>query len=449
MHIDRTDLAKWSGTWSDTPSNGVARVFCAVFLMVYGMDQDNIKALISTRQSGFTLPQAFYLDSDVYALEFEQIWRSGWLFVAHDCEIPSVGDYLTWQVGDDSILILRDDEEIIRAFYNICRHRGTRLCSQEQGHVGRIVCPYHQWTYNRSGKLCSARGMDSDLNLEEWSLLPLAVTTAAGMIYVSLAENPPPFESVGDQIEKAAGPQGFQRAKVAYAIDYEIQANWKLVWENNRECYHCNVNHPQYIRANFDHYNRDDTSDSIKLRMAKQLEQNESRWAETGLLATHRSTGMASFPDPDHDDGWCAINRTVLVEDYLSETMDGQLVAPLMGDYRDPHVGTLRMRTMPNMWNHSSCDHAVTTRLLPAGADKTLARVVWLVDQDAVEGQDYTLDKLLPFWQLTSEQDWALCHEAQRGISSRAYRPGPLSTYKEWNVEAFIGWYLDKLANHP
>ena len=417
--------------------------------MVYGMKRDNIEALIATRQSGFTLPQPFYLDPEIYALEWEQIWRSGWLFVAHDCEIPSVGDYLTWEVGEDSILVVRDDEEVIRAFYNLCRHRGTRLCSQDQGHVGRIVCPYHQWTYDRSGKLCSARGMGSEFNLEDWSLLPLAVTTAAGMIYISLAESPPPFAGVGDQIVESARPQGLQQAKVACAIDYEIEANWKLVWENNRECYHCNVNHPQYIRANFDHYNQDDTNESVRLRMAKQLERNEAQWAATGLLATHRSTGMASFPDPDHDDGWCAINRTVLVEDYLSETMDGQLVAPLMGDYRDPHAGTLRMRTMPNMWNHSSCDHAVTTRLVPAGTGKTLARVVWLVDQDAVEGQDYNLDQLLPFWQLTSEQDWALCGAAQKGISSRAYRPGPLSTHKEWNLEAFIRWYLDKLGNRP
>ena len=413
--------------------------------MVNGMDRGKIEALIATRQAGLTLPQPFYLDHAIYATEIEQIWRTGWLFVAHDCEIPAVGDYLTWDIGDDSILILRDDTGEIRAFHNVCRHRGTRLCSQEQGHVGRIVCPYHQWTYDRYGKLCSARGMDSDLNFQDWSLLPVAVAIAAGMIYISLAESPPPFEQVGQQIADAAAPQGLNHAKVACAIDYEIEANWKLVWENNRECYHCNVNHPQYIRANFDHYNQDDTTKSIEARMEKQLTRNTSHLAAIGLTATHRSTGMASFPDPDNVDGWCAINRTVLAEDYVSETMDGQQIAPLMGEYNDPRVGTLRMRTMPNMWSHSSCDHVVTTRLLPAGIDKTLARVVWLVDRDAVEDRDYTLDRLLPFWQLTSEQDWDLCRAAQQGISSRAYRPGPLSKFKEWNVDAFIRWYLQKL----
>ena len=431
---------------SDTRGKSSTSSILAVFLMENAIDLTKIKALAASRQTGRTLPRAFYHDPDVYRAEIEQIWRSGWIFVAHDCEIPTSGDYLTIEIDDDSLLVCRDDSGRINAFYNVCRHRGTRLCEETAGHVGRIVCPYHQWTYDRSGKLCSARGMDADLKFDEWALLPVSVTTAAGMIYISLAENPPTFEKVGKRISEAAAPQGFESAKVACAIDYEIEANWKLVWENNRECYHCNANHPQYIRANFDHYNQDDTPEAIRTEMSKQLDRNRAHLAETGLEATHETPGMASFPDPDHPEGWCAINRTVLVEDYVSETMDGRQVAPLMGEYTDPLVGTLRMRTMPNMWNHSSCDHAVTTRLIPAGPAKTLARVVWLVDRDAVEGRDYELESLLPFWQLTSEQDWDLCARAQSGISSRAYRPGPLSTYKEWNVEAFIRWYLDRLT---
>jgi glycine betaine monooxygenase A len=92
-----------------------------------------------------------------------------------------------------------------------------------------------------------------------------------------------------------------------------------------------------------------------------------------------------------------------LTEGYESESMDGQRVAPFMGEYRNVDVGVLRMRTLPNFWNHSSCDHAVTTRLLPAGLHLTRARVIWLVHEDAQEGRDYQLDKLMPFWKLTSE----------------------------------------------
>ena len=153
---------------------------------------------------------------------------------------------------------------------------------------------------------------------------------------------------------------------------------------------------------------------------------------------------MTTFPDAENNI-WFSANRTPLVDGYVSESMDGKHVAPLMGDYQDADVGTLRIRTLPNFWNHSSCDHAVSTRLTPAGVDRTIARVVWLVDKNAVEGRDYSLEKIMPFWQLTSEQDWHICELAQRGISKRGYVPGPYSKPKEYNVDGFVRWYLRRL----
>jgi len=217
------------------------------------------------------------------------------------------------------------------------------------------------------------------------------------------------------------------------------------VWENNRECYHCNVNHPQYIKANFDHYNTDDTAARTQTDIDAATARSQQKWLASGLAVTHKMTGMATFPDADRN-LWYSANRTALVDGYLSETMDGRQVAPLMGDYPDADVGTLRMRTMPNFWNHSSCDHVVSTRLLPAGPQLTKVRVIWLVEENAVEGRDYDLDKIMPFWQLTSEQDWELCARAQRGVNSSRYEPGPYSTHKEYNVDSFVRWYLKQLA---
>jgi Rieske 2Fe-2S family protein len=154
---------------------------------------------------------------------------------------------------------------------------------------------------------------------------------------------------------------------------------------------------------------------------------------------------MTSFPDPENNI-WYSANRTPLVEGYVTESMDGSRVAPLMGDYREPGADTLRIRTLPNFWNHSSCDHGVSTRLLPVGPQLTSVRVWWLVDAAAEEGRDYKLDALMPFWQLTSEQDWEICERQQRGINSSAYTPGPYSRYKEYNVEGFVRWYLKVLA---
>ena len=260
------------------------------------------------------------------------------------------------------------------------------------------------------------------------------------------------LQSLGDEFLRAQNDAAesvdclcSRRAKVARVIDYEVRANWKLIWENNRECYHCNLNHPQYIKANFDHYNADDASPGIRAQMSQAAAAVEAKWARGGLLPTRKETGMTPFPDAERDI-WFAANRTPLIEGYVSESMDGRPVAPLMGDYPDAEVGTLRVRTLPNFWNHSSSDHGVSTRLLPLGPQRTGIRVWWLVDEKAQEGRDYDLAKLMPFWQLTSEQDWEICERQQRGVNSSAYQPGPYSSYKEYNVDGFVRWYLQKAS---
>jgi Rieske 2Fe-2S family protein len=407
-------------------------------------DKQHIAELIASRQTGYSLPGGFYSDELVYEAELDAIWRRGWLFVGHTCEIPEPGDYITFAVGDDSLIVIRGDGGEIHALWNVCRHRGTQICDEPSGRAGRLVCPYHQWTYGRDGALVSCRGMQEDIDKSSLGLQRAQLQQVAGLIYVSLSDNPPDFSAAASTIDCVAKPQGLERAKVAKIVDYDVVANWKVVWENNRECYHCNVNHPQYIKANFDHFNADDTSERIQSRISSAVARSEEKWAAAGLAVSHRQTGMAQFPDAERN-CWYAANRTPLVEGYVSETMTGQQVAPLMGDYPDSDVGTLRIRTLPNMWHHASCDHAVSTRLLPAGLHRTAVRVTWLVHQDAVEGRDYRLEDIMPFWQLTSEQDWALCERAQKGISSSRYLPGPLSTYKEYNVDAFLRWCLHQL----
>lgn len=403
-----------------------------------------IEALAAECGPGWSLPGPFYVDEAVYRVDLERVWRRGWLFAGHACEIPEPGDYLRVDVDADSVLLVRGDDGRIRGLHNVCRHRGSLLCAEPAGRVSRIVCPYHQWAYGRDGALLACRGMDEGLPKSELGLIAVPAEELEGLIYFSLADDPPDFEAARRELSPTLRPQGLERARVARAIDYEIAANWKLVWENNRECYHCNANHPQYIRANFDHYNADDTSPRIRERMEAAVARSEARWAACGLAVTRRETGMTLFPDAEI---WFSANRTPLVEGYVSESMDGRQVAPLMGDYPDPDVGTLRMRTLPNFWNHSSCDHAVSTRLLPGGPRRTLARVTWLVRADAVEGRHYRLEELLPFWQLTSEQDWRICENQQRGVASSAYRPGPYSTCKEYNVERFVRWYLRQVLS--
>ena len=408
-------------------------------------EKRELAALVASREPGYSLPADFFTSQLVYRADIELIWRRGWLFVGHTCEIPRPGDYVTFSVDNDSLIVIRDDDEQIHALWNVCRHRGTQICSESQGRAGRLVCPYHQWTYARDGSLVSCRGMQDDIDKAELGLQRAHVRQLEGLIFVSLADEPVDFSEAANTIGPMARPQGLERAKVAKIVDYDVAANWKLVWENNRECYHCNVNHPQYIKANFDHYNADDTSERVRARISQAVARSEEKWAAAGLAVSHRRSGMTQFPDVEKG-CWFAANRTPLVEGYVSETMDGSQVAPLMGDYTDADVGTMRIRTLPNMWHHASCDHAVSTRLLPAGVQHTSVRVTWLVDEKAVEGRDYRLADIMPFWQLTSEQDWDLCVAAQKGVNSSRYVPGPFSTFKEYNVDAFVRWCLQQLT---
>jgi glycine betaine catabolism A len=376
-------------------------------------------------------------------MDLELVWRKGWLFAGHSCEIPKEGDYLTLSVDTDSILIVRAANGKIHGLHNVCRHRGSLILDAACGHLKKLTCPYHRWTYDLDGKLLASPGMQ-ELDKSELGLHAVALQEVEGLIFISLAKEPLDFEATWENFSTLAKPQGFRRAKVASVVDYMVQANWKLVWENNRECYHCNANHPQYIKANFDHYNKDDTTPQIREQISEVVRRNEAKWSAEGLAVSHKQTGMTTFPDAERNI-WYSANRTALIDGYFSETMDGKQVAPLMGDYRDADVGTLRMRALPNFWNHSSCDHGVSTRLLPAGPERTAIRVWWLVDENAMEGRDYDLEKLMPFWQLTSEQDWVICERQQRGVNSSAYVPGPYSKYKEYNVDAFVRWYLNQL----
>ena len=404
----------------------------------------DLAALLDSRRDGFGMPRPFYQSTALYEAELATLWHGGWLFAGFAFEIPKPGDYVTLAVDATSVLVIRGDDGAVRAFHNVCRHRGSRLCRTETGHLRAIVCPYHSWTYSRRGELIACHGMHDGIDKSTLGLKPVRVEVVAGLIYISLSDAPPAFDGLRKQFESAGAPQGFDRARIAKSTEYEVDANWKLVWENNRECYHCTPCHPQYVKSNFDIYEEAYASEAIRQQIAAAIARTQSKWDVPGDVATHPKGGLATFPDPDHD-LWYTCNRTALAEGFDTESLDGKRVAPLMGDYQDARVGVLRMRSLPNFWLHASCDHAVVTRMLPAGQRKTRMRSYWLVHRDAREGEDYDLDRLLPFWSLTNDQDWEICRWQQKGVDSIGYEPGPLSQRKEYNVDAFIRWYLKQV----
>ncbi len=266
-------------------------------------------------------------------------------------------------------------------------------------------------------------GFDPSAN----GLRPLECVELVGLVFLRLegsqpagtTENEPDIHELADPLQA----QGLDHAKVAYSQSYLVRAGWKVVWENNRECWHCHVGHPEYIKSHFDTANSasPDVQQRVAARTAKMVE------ALCGLVAgeVYDGGGLATFPSPGR--AW-SVHRTPLVEGFATESIDGAPIAPLMGEYQSYDVGVLRLRALPNFWCHASADHAVTTRLAPVGLEETEIVITWLVDERAVEDRDYSLERLLPVWERTSEQDWRLCERNQRGIRSSGYQPGPCPT---------------------
>lgn len=407
-----------------------------------GLDQLPLRVAewIDSQPSGFSLPGEFYWHPAVHRLDIERIWHRHWLFAVPGCQLPHPGNYRTLHVGGEPILLVRGEDGQVRAFGNVCRHRGTILCSEEAGHVGRITCPYHRWSYGLDGRLLSSPGMIEMAEGAEANLLPVATREVAGLVYICLADTPPDFRHAERMIAPELGLHGLAGAKVAHVIDYTIRANWKVVFENNRECYHCQANHPEFCAATYDVL-RDQPA--LQRELAERLHQVGRNREAAGLPA-----GALNYSS-DMNGSWYRANRTPLRQGFVTESLDGKPVAPLLGSFRQHDVGVCRVTTFPNFWCHACCDHAVMTQLLPLNEQTTQARVSWLVHADAVAGVDYTLERLLPFWQRTSEQDWPLCERQQEGVSSRFYQPGRYSANLEANVAHFVAWYLAALRCEP
>lgn len=402
----------------------------------YTYRASDIDALLRTHVKGGPLPRAFYVDPDVFAADMDRIWTQQWLYVAHGCMIPNPGDWITWQIGHDGIIVVRGRDGTIRAFHNTCRHRGARLCREEQGHGRGFTCPYHAWSYGLDGRNLMRTEREFGVHESELGLHPVHLRDAAGLLFVNLADRPPDFDGPYGDISRRLAPHGMDRAKVAKHETFDVRANWKLVFENNRECYHCPTAHPEYTPSAYDVIRADPKR---AREVEERTEEANARFASLGLdTGTVQSTMTGAH--------WRA-HRTPLMKGWVSQSLDGrQVVKKLMGGFTECDVGTLRITVFPNFWQHASGDHAVATRITPVAADRCRIDVYWLVDRDAVEGRDYELADLLPFWRQTSVQDWFICEENQAGVSSSRYRPGPYGKVLEANVAHFVDWYLGEMA---
>lgn len=402
-----------------------------------------IAGLLADRIPGRPLERPFYTSREIFQLDLSAIFGRHWMFAANEAEIPEPGDYLTVEIGTYSVIIVRDDDEQVRAWHNVCRHRGARILDQPAGSVGNIVCGYHKWTYGVDGALVHAGQQAADFDRRCFGLKPVHVRSVAGLIHLCLADEPPgDFDEIVARLEPYLLPHQLRRAKVAAREDIVEDGNWKLVMENNRECYHCD-GHPELSCSLFPTYGYAEAEVPNLLRPAFERYLR----ADADLQGTCRELGLpfARIEELDGRASGFRIQREPLDGAGESFSADGRAVSgKLLGDLPTPRLGRLSMHHQPNAWIHVLGDHAVTFCVLPLAPDKTLVRTTWLVHPDAVEGEDYDLDALTDVWRKTNLQDGSFVARAQLGVSSPAYEPGPY-TRSEYQVEAFCNWYVTRL----
>ncbi len=397
------------------------------------MKQD-LSQLIAAHKPNYSLERPFYTDPEIFAADLEHIFYREWLFAIPACELEKPGSYVTHQVGDYRIILVRDYDGIIQAFHNTCRHRGSVLCKAAKGNIPKLVCPYHQWTYELDGSVLWARDMGTDFDPSEHSLKQVHCRELAGLVYICLAEEAPDF----DEFAKLAGPyleiHDLQNARVAHESTIIEKGNWKLVWENNRECYHCGGNHPALCRT----YPEDPLvtgigEDASPPHLLKHFERCES----AGLPSRFQIA----------DSGQYRLARMPLNEGAKSYTMDGKTaVSRTLGRIPFDDAGTLVKFHYPTTWNHFLPDHAVVFRVTPISPKETAVTTKWLVHKDAVEGRDYDLKRLTEVWTATNDEDRRVVEDNQMGIDSPAYQPGPYSPVQESGVIQYVDWYCRTMA---
>jgi len=398
------------------------------------LHDSDILVKLAARQKNYSLEQAFYTDPGVLDLDLRQIFYREWLFAIPACEIPKTGNFVTHQVGAYDVIIVRGADGEVRAFHNACRHRGSVVCKAKKGSAPKLVCSYHQWTYELNGALLWARDMGADFDASEHGLRPVHCRNIKGLIYICLADDAPDISVFAAEMDHYLAPHDIENSKVAFESTIIEKGNWKLVWENNRECYHCAGNHPALCRT----FPEDPNAIGNDL-------DGEDPALQDKHVARCEAVGAPSAFKISEAGEWRFV-RTALLGTAESYTMDGKVAVSRPNStlpFKD--AGSLLQFHYPTTWNHYLSDHSIVFRVTPISPTETEVTTKWLVHKDAVEGQDYDLRRLTEVWVHTNDEDRQVVEDNQRGINTPAYRPGPYSKTHEGGVIQFTDWYDDHL----
>ncbi len=359
-----------------------------------------------------TLGGHWYADERVFAAEQMRLFERMWFCAARSGDLDEPGRFRRVQVGRESVLVVRGRDGELRAFLNICRHRGAMLCTEDEGRVRRTLrCPYHAWTYGLDGKLVAAPNLGAlrsasgeAIDRVAYGLVPVALREWLGYAWVCLAEEPPSFEAdvvnavtarLGDPT--AVDAYGIERLAVGHRVVYSVAANWKLIVENFMECYHCATIHPELTE--------------VLPEFARGL-------------AAQVFVGHGAEFGPD-------------IEGFTVDGSAGFDALPGVGPEQDRRYFAITIR--PQVFVNLVPDHVVFHRMYPLAVDRTLVECDWLYTEDVV-AKRRDVSRSVELFHRVNQQDFAACERTQPAMSSRAYRHGGVLVPAEHHIAEFHEW---------
>jgi Rieske 2Fe-2S family protein len=370
------------------------------------------KTAESYRPGARVLPRESYISNEVYGEEQERIFAALWNCVGRASRLAHPGDYLVRTIAGESLIVVRGHDGALRAFFNVCRHRGTQLCADASGRFGQVIqCPYHAWTYTIEGALVGAPHMHDVAGFDKaaYALHAAAVAECDGFVFVCIAPSPPPFMEWFAPMADRLRRFGLAVLEVGHDAEYDVHANWKLVFENYSECLHCPVIHPE-----------------LAARLPYESGAND-------LVDGPFLGGYMQIADP-----------------HASATMTGQSCAPAISATlnADERRRAYYYSVMPNLLVSIHPDYVNYYLLTPLAPDRTRIQSEWLFKMPGTDrsGRSHGSNENDPndprapndpnafnpsdataFWDLVNRQDWQIIERSQRGIASRRYVPGPYS----------------------
>lgn len=366
------------------------------------------------------LPADAYFDPRQYDRELQRIWYRNWVYVGRSSELSRARGFRTFEIGDQRILLVRDEQRMLQGFYNTCRHRGAALCREPEGmlRAGTIVCPYHAWVYNLQGDLLrtSSKAHANGFDVADFPLYRISVKEWNGFIFVALNDRPPPFEKIFDLPLNRLDAWPLEELVVGHVLTKTMQSNWKIFWENYNECLHCPGVHPQL-------------SQLVPIYGRGLLEERDDpQWR-----------AHAADPDPKFKGG--------LRSGAATWSLDGKTTGvpfPGLSD-ADRKAGYVYMTGLPSVFLVGHVDYVRVVRLLPLGPELTELRVEYLFSPQTLADPQFDLRNVVDFTNRVMTEDAEVCELNQLGLRARPHIRGVVMP-EEYVVRQFHEWLRAELA---